>query len=586
MNSRMAFLVFVAYLAAAPFVLSEFYITLMNFIGLATLVVLGLVLLTGAAGMMSFGQQIFVGFGAYTTAVLTTKYGASPWLALVLALIVTGIGSLILGSVTVRLSGHYLPLSTIAWGLAIYFVFGNLQVLGKYDGIQDIPPVRVLGWAFDSAERCYVLIWAATLSALVAGRNLLDSRYGRAVRAIRFRSTMAESFGVRTARLKLLMFVYSALLAGLSGWLFAHFMLFVSPGAFNVNAGIEYLFMTVIGGTSHVWGALVGATVLTLLKEWLKDILPKIFDQSGNYEIIVFGLIMLVILHRAPNGLIPLFRRLQQKHGIPAQLAKVRTLPRPQRESFDGPLLAVSGLNKRFGGLTAVDDISFEITSGEIVGLIGPNGAGKSTTFNLISGVLRPDSGEIRFKGQRIDFLPQHAIASRGLLRTFQHVNLVGEMTVLDNVAIGAHLRGRKGSLTAMLRLDRAEERQIRLEAAFQLERVGLQDQLYEAAANLPLGSQRVMEIARALAGDPILLMLDEPAAGLRFAEKSALAKLLRQLRQKGVTILLVEHDMEFVMALADRIVVMDFGRKLREGAPKEVQSDPVVVEAYLGSLN
>ena len=574
----------IAILLAAPFWAAEFTITLLNYIGIYALVALGVVLLTGVGGLTSFGQAAFVGIGAYATAWLTTAYGASPWLGLVFALGLTGIVAAFLGAITLRLGGHFLPLGTIAWGLSIYFLFGNMDSLGRNNGITGVPPIFFGPLSLARNDAIYYLIWGVLAAATIVIAHLLDSREGRAVRSLRGGVVMVESLGISVFRIRLVIFVIAALLAGLSGWLYAHMSRYVSPAPFDLRMGIQYLFMAILGGSGHILGAVVGAALITLLQNFLQDALPHFARNGQQLEVIVFAVIYVLALQFARGGVMPfVLRYLPRRTKTP--IATAEPLPRRAMPPEGTPLLTVERLLKRFGGLEAVSRVGFDVKAGEIVGLIGPNGAGKSTVFNLITGALKSDDGTIFFLGQDITRAGQRRIAEAGIARTFQHVKLRPSMSLIDNVLLGTYVRTHAGFLTSALRLDRGEEARAHSEALAQLKRVGLGEQPYNAAGNLPLGRQRILEVARVLAADPALIILDEPAAGLSRPEKMALADLLRALRKEGVTVLLVEHDVEFVMGLVDRIVVMDFGSKLVEGTPAVVRADPRVQEAYLGSV-
>lgn len=560
------------------------WVTTLSYIGIYSLPALGLVLLTGTAGMLSFGQAAFMGLGAYATALLVGHLEWTPWVGLLAGWALTAVCAWLLGAVTLPMSGHYLPIATLAWGLALSIAFANLEILGRNDGLSGIAPLSIGGFSMQSQTSMYYVIWTAVLLALLSARNLLDSRPGRAIRSLLGGQMMPESMGIDTVSAKRTAFVLAALLSSTAGWLYAHMIRSVSPSAFGPHYSLEFVFMAVIGGATSIWGAVVGAAVVVFTKDSLQTYLPKLLPLSGNAESVVLGLAMVLLLIKTREGLWPyLVRRFQlgaQRRSVPDAFEGFAA----RQSGAQGGHLVVRGATKRFGGLVAANGVSLEVRPGEIAALIGPNGAGKSTTFNLITGVLPMDEGSVSFNGADITNASSRRIAKAGIFRTFQHVKLLPAMSVLENIAIGAHLESRGGVLKSVLRLDRAQEREILANAAEQARRVGLGDCLHQPAGSLSLGQQRLIEIARGLAGNPSLLLLDEPAAGLRFGEKVELGKLLRELKASGVSILLVEHDMQFVMELADRIFVLDFGTRIAEGTPAEIQSSDVVKRAYLGT--
>ena len=583
-SARIVTIIAVGFVLIAPAIFGSFTITLMNYIGIYALAALGLVLLTGCGGLTSFGQAAFVGIGAYATAWYTAVQGGSPWTGLVLAVVITGLVATGLGAATLRLSGHFLPLSTIAWGIAIFFLFGNIDALGRYSGLSGIPALSLGPFSLADTTANYFFIWALLGGVMLLCRNLLDSRQGRAIRSLRGGIVMVESLGVGSFRTRLVVFVLAGVLAGLSGWLFAHLQRFVNPTPFDIRPGIELLLMALVGGPGRITGAVVGAAIVVLLKNLLQDVLPPITRYSAQLEVVFFGVLFVVLLQKARGGVVPLLARLLPR-GDPEKPATATPLPGRAAAAGAQTVLEIAGATKCFGALAAVNDVSFTVRSHEVLALIGPNGAGKSTLIDLVTGTLALDAGRILLLGDDVTRLAPRHRAARGMARTFQHVKLRPDMTLLDNVLLGTYGRTRAGLWAGALRLDRAEERSARAAALRQLARVWLGEKFGEVAGNLPLGQQRLLEVARALAADPVVVLLDEPAAGLRQLEKKMLADLLRSLRGEGMTIVLVEHDMDFVMNLVDRVVVMDFGVKLSEGLPAQIRADARVQEAYLGGV-
>ncbi len=546
-------------------------------------IVIGLSMLAGYAGQASLGQAAFFGTGAYFNGVLIAQYGVNPWFAAIVAIAATGILAYVVGGPVLMLRGHYLVIATLGFNIIVEVFTKQLSdYTGGNSGLPGITSLE-LG-AYEGDVFYYYAAGLLTIAAMVLSRNLIQSRFGRALQAIETSETAAATLAIRSAHYKNLVFVWSALLAGASGVLYSGWVSFISPSTFGLSFSVVLLTMAVVGGIASIPGALLGTALLELLREELKNAPSWMGGGSPESEIVVFGVLLVLIVMFAPEGLWPRLARLVPSGMRPARR---RLTSEPGEIVFGGDeartVLETRGLTRRFGGLVAVDGVDLEVGSGLIFAVIGPNGAGKTTLLNLISGVLTPTEGNIQIEGKPVAGAPAHRIAAQGVARSFQTPRLFSLLDVLGNVKVGVHRGSRAGFVRSALMLARGEEHRVEGRALAALELAGIAHAADEPVTSLPFGAQRLVELARALASSPRLLLLDEPASGLTSGERDKLIALIRQIKDQGVAVVLVEHNVEMVMSLADEILVLHHGEVLARGTPDEIKSDPAVIAAYLG---
>ena len=542
--------------------------------------VLGMVVVLGYTGQINLAQAAFFGFGAYGVALGTVSLGLSFWTSLALGIAVAGLAGGILGLTTLRLGGHYLAMITISFQQIFDLVAVNwIEVTHGPDGIAGIGRPSLFGHELVD-DRAYLLLCSAVLYAMMAAVWYLpQTRLGRAMRGVRENELAAEVIGVHTLRTKVIAFTLSAALGGVGGGLYASGFAYISPDNFNFQRAVEFLSMVLLGGAQSPFGGALGTTLLILLPEWLKEMPPSLQFIKDVY-LAIYGLAVILIMVFMPEGIWGLLRRNWMKltREIAVDTSGIKPLNLDIAVTDGTSLLRLEGLQKYFGGLRAVDGIDLQVARGTVHALIGPNGSGKTTTLNVVNGIYRPTGGRIIVDGTDVTQMSPHERAGHGLGRTFQNIRLFPSMSALENVIVGAQ---RDNNPIA----PGAEALHARAMSALQF--VGLEDKANAIVRGLPYGHQRLVEIARALAGHPKLLLLDEPAAGLNQTEKMELVELLKKLRSgHGLTVFLIDHDMGLVEKVSDRITVLNFGKKIAEGTPQEVLRHPDVIAAYLGDSN
>ena len=551
---------------------------------------LGLNVLVGLTGLVSLGQAGLYAIGAYTAAILATRLGVGFVPCLLLGMLLAGAFGALLAYPTVRVRGVYLAVVTIAFGIIVENIAIEWDSLtGSWVGISDVPKPAVLGLTLGH-NVYFWLVGAAALAAFAINVNIMHSRLGRAMVATAQSEIAASSLGINVTAIRSLAFILSAVAAGAAGVFYVFLNKYISPDIFSFGDSIRFLLMVILGGAGTAFGPVLGAGLLSYLPEWLQ--------QFGEWQKFAYGALLAIVMFFLPRGMVGSIADLWQRFRPPAPptvavagnggaegIAEIFA-HRGGREGGDrSACLEVEGVDLSFGGLRALDGVGSRVSTGSVHGLIGPNGAGKSTLLNAISGIYRVNGGRIVFEGEDITGLRSYQLARRGLARTFQNTELFREMTVLENVWNGFYCQYQTGILAALLRLPayRAEEERFRQAALRLLAFLGLSEYAATRARDLPFGYQRRLEIARALAVRPRLLLLDEPAAGLTRTEVEELRRLILQLAEQGITIVVVEHHMDLVMAISSQMTVLDYGQVIATGTAAEVREDARVIEAYFG---